>query len=106
MFGNVQIFSLIDMYVKNVIPMGLPTKSPSIIPKGTGFDSELKFIESKLISALKNANNGKIIKPENVWSFSSRYLAGEWLVSLIDNGIVAANITPAIVVWIPECKIK
>ena len=106
LFGREHIFSFRDRYVSKVIPIGLPNKRPNIIPKGTGFDNELRLIESKFISALKKANSGNMINPENVWSFSSKYLAGEWFVSLIDNGIVAARITPAIVVCIPECKMK
>ena len=34
--GKVHIFSLIDKYVNNVIPIGLPNNNPSIIPVEIG----------------------------------------------------------------------
>ena len=96
--GKLQILNFIDKYVSNVIPIGLPSNRPSIIPSGTLSVNELKLIEFILISALKNANSGNIIKPKKVWSFFSRYFNGEWLLFFTEKGIVAAKITPAIVV--------
>jgi hypothetical protein len=59
------------------MPIGFPNIKPSIIPIGTVLDKELMLIVFKSISALKNANKGSIINPENVCSFSSKYLNGE-----------------------------
>ena len=106
LLGKLHNLNLIEIYVSSVIPIGLPSSNPSIIPIGTVFERDAKLIEFKSISALKNAKSGSIINPEKVWSFSSKYLRGEWLVFLTEKGIVAAKITPAIVVWTPECKIK
>ena len=37
-------FIFTDRYVIRVMPTGLPIRSPSIIPNGTGFDKDLKRI--------------------------------------------------------------
>ena len=104
--GNLQILNFIDKYVRELIPIGFPSRSPSIIPSGTLFVRELKLIAFKSISALKKANNGNITNPEKMCSFFSKNFNGEWLLFLTEKGIVAANITPAIVVWTPEWRIK
>ena len=70
--GNLQILNFIDKYVRKLIPIGFPSRSPSIIPSGTLFVRELKLIALKSISALKKANNGNIINPEKVCSFFSK----------------------------------
>ena len=61
-FGFSIMLNLVPTQVNNIIPNGLPTTKPAIIPHINVSSNLIFALRSKLISVLDNANNGSISK--------------------------------------------
>ena len=91
--GGSEIPKSEPIFVKRIIPIGLPITSPRKIPKAI-FDSSAADIDWPVIStpAFARANKGTITKLDQVCNFDSTFS---------DCGAAKPRITPARVGWIP-----
>ncbi|MMZ69759.1 hypothetical protein D1872_326600 [compost metagenome] len=69
--------SFTDSQLMVKMPRGLPMKSPSMMPMGTGLSRSDRWIPSRETPALAKANNGSIRYALQGCSTCSRCLSGE-----------------------------